>query len=73
MSVGAGELDNGSPIEEVRTGLDTIAAVYDAAGAADVFSHYIEEGSGHVLSDAMWDKTLTFFQTHLGAAESPAL
>ena len=73
MSVGAGELDNGSPIEEVRSGLETIAAVYDAAGAGDVFSHYIEEGSGHVLSDVMWDKTLRFFQTHLGAAESPAL
>ena len=73
MSVGAGELDNGSPIEEVRTGLETIAAVYDAAGAGHVFSHYIEDGSGHVLSEAMWDKTLSFFRTHLGAAESPAL
>ena len=40
---------------------------------AQDFSHYIEEGSGHVLSDAMWDKTLAFFQKHLGAAESPAL
>ena len=69
MSVGAGELDNGSPIEEVRTGLDTIAAVYDAAGAGDLFSHYIEEGSGHVLSDAMWDKA----GEHTGGTEAERL
>ncbi len=63
-----GELDTGSPIEEVREGVDIIAAAYDAAGATDNFTAYIEDGSGHVLSDEMWTRTLAFFQKHLGPA-----
>ena len=60
-----GETDGGSPIQEVREGVKTIAAAYKAAGAEDKFSHYIEEGSGHVLSEAMWQKTRAWFHRHL--------
>jgi hypothetical protein len=60
-----GEKDGGSPIHEVRQGLKTIAAAYEAAGAAENFSHYIEEGSGHVLSDEMWRRTRDHFDKHL--------
>ncbi len=60
-----GELDEGSPIEEVRQGIETIARAYELAGAADRFSHYIEPGSGHVLSDEMWRRTREWFQRHL--------
>jgi len=60
-----GETDGGSPITEVRQGIDTIAAAYEAAGAPDQFSSYIEDGSGHVLSPQMWRLTRDFFARHL--------
>ncbi len=60
-----GENDGGSPIEEVREGVKTIARAYEAAGVPHRFSNYIEEGSGHVLSDAMWQRTREWFAEHL--------
>ena len=60
-----GEMDRGSPIEEVREGIKTIAAAYRQAGAEDRFSHYIESGSSHVLSEEMWRRTRECFKRHL--------
>ena len=60
-----GELDSGSPIDEVRAGVKTIAAHYADAGSPAQFSHYIEAGSGHVLSDEMWKRTRDWFDRHL--------
>lgn len=60
-----GELDKGSPIDEVRRGVKIIANNYAAMNAETNFSYYIEEGAGHVLSPVMWDKTLAHFQRHL--------
>jgi hypothetical protein len=63
-----GETDGGSPIEEVREGVQTIAAAYAAAGAADRFTWFIEEGAGHVLSEPMWRRVRDVFTKHLGTA-----
>lgn len=60
-----GEKDSGSPIEEVREGVKTIAKAYEAMHAEDKFSYYIEEGAGHVLSPSMWEKTQRWFEKHL--------
>jgi dienelactone hydrolase len=60
-----GETDSGSPIEEVREGVQRIARAYAAAGAADKFRCYIEPGTGHVLSDEMWRQTVEWFHRHL--------
>jgi len=60
-----GETDGGSPIREVRQGVETIAKAYRAAGAPEAFTHYIEEDSGHVFSDEMWRRTRDFFAKHL--------
>lgn len=60
-----GELDGGSPIDEVRRGIEVIARAYKEAGAQSRFSHYIEEGSGHILSDEMWSLTKKWFSRHL--------
>ena len=60
-----GEKDSGSPIEEVRAGVKTIAKAYEAMHAEDKFSYYIEEGAGHVLSPTMWEKTRQVFEKHL--------
>lgn len=60
-----GETDDGSPIREVRQGIETIAEAYGRANAAEKFSHYIEEGSGHILSDQMWKRTRRWFAKHL--------
>ena len=46
--------DDGSPLQEVREGIKTIARAYEQARAADRFSYYIEEDVGHVLSAEMW-------------------
>jgi hypothetical protein len=61
-----GELDGGSPIEEVRAGIETIHRAYAQAGAEEQFSHFIEPGTGHVLSDEMWRRTKDCFRRHLG-------
>lgn len=56
-----GETDAGSPIEEVRQGIGTIARAYAAAGVAENFSSYIEPGTGHVLSPEMWKRASKVF------------
>ena len=60
-----GETDHGSPIQEVRAGVERIAAAYEKAGAAEKFTWFIEADTGHVLSDAMWQKTKAAFAEHL--------
>jgi len=63
-----GEKDSGSPIESVKRGLSRIAEVYEKAGAADKFTSYIEPGTEHVLSDAMWQRVKECFGKHLKSA-----
>ena len=60
-----GELDRGSPIDEVRAGLQVIEDAYASMHAEEKFTSYIEEGSGHVLSDEMWRRTKECFARHL--------
>ncbi|MCH8244069.1 MAG: dienelactone hydrolase family protein [Planctomycetes bacterium] len=60
-----GDQDGGSPIDEVRAGLKIIETAYASMHAEKNFSHYIEEGTGHVLSDEMWKRTKAVFQQHL--------
>jgi len=62
-----GETDDGSPIQEVRQGIETIARAYAKAGAAEKFSSFIEPGTGHVLSDEMWQRARAWFEKHLRA------
>jgi dienelactone hydrolase len=63
-----GATDAGSPIAEVRQGVETIAAAYRAAGAADHFAAFIEPDVGHVLSPAMWEQTRGWFRRVLHEA-----
>jgi hypothetical protein len=60
-----GDQDGGSPIDEVRAGLKIIETAYASMHAEKNFSHYIEEGTGHVLSDEMWKRTKAVFKQHL--------
>jgi dienelactone hydrolase len=62
-----GEHDKGSPIDEVRRGVERIAKAYAAKGADKHFSHFIELGVGHVLSDEMWRRAKDWFARHLMA------
>jgi hypothetical protein len=62
-----GETDTGSPITDVRQGVETIARAYEAAGAATRFTYFIEPGVGQVLSEAMWARTRECFATTLRA------
>ena len=62
-----GELDHGSPIDEVRSGVEIIRNSYQSIHAESQFSCYIEKGSGHVLSDIMWQHTRDWFKRHLRA------
>lgn len=65
LHLNLGEKDGGSPIDEARAGISRIAAAYREAGAAGQFSAYVEPDAGHVLSDEMWRRTKSFFETHL--------
>lgn len=60
-----GETDGGSPIDEVRRGIDVIRRAYEAQHAEANFTAYIEPATGHVLSDEMWRRTREFFARHL--------
>jgi dienelactone hydrolase len=60
-----GEQDRGSPIEEVRAGVERISRAYREAGVAANFDSFLEPGAGHVLSDAMWQRTRDWFARHL--------
>jgi dienelactone hydrolase len=62
-----GELDPGSPIDEVRRGIDTIRARYRELHAEERFTWFIEAGQGHVLSEAMWTRVRDFFTRYLQA------
>ena len=60
-----GETDAGSPIEEVKAAMPIISAAYARAGAGDRFTWFIEEGTGHVLSPAMWAHVRECFEKEL--------
>jgi dienelactone hydrolase len=60
-----GETDSGSPIREVREGIQTIARAYAEAGVPDRFTHFIEPDTGHVLSERMWKYVRDTFEKHL--------
>jgi len=62
-----GEFDGGSPIDEVRRGIEIIRKSYQSMHAEDKFTWFIEEGAGHVLSETMWSKIKSFFALHLRA------
>lgn len=62
-----GETDSGSPIEEVRTGVERIRRAYEAVHAEKNFQAFIEPGVGHILSDEMWRRTKEWFGRHLKA------
>ncbi len=62
-----GENDGGSPIQDVRAGVQRIAQAYRDAGAGDNFTWYVEPDTGHVLSEEMWRRTRECFARHLKA------
>ncbi len=62
-----GGRDHASPIAEVRNALKTVDRAFEEAGAPAMFTHYIEEQSGHVLSANMWDRIRKKFADHLRA------
>lgn len=62
-----GETDRGSPIDEVRRGIEVIRRGYQSMHAEEKFTSFIEEGVGHVLSDAMWDRVKRHFERYLKA------
>jgi dienelactone hydrolase len=65
LHLNLGEKDGGTPIEEAKGGIQRIQSAYKKQGAEKMFSHYIEDGSGHILSDEMWRLTKEFFARHL--------
>lgn len=62
-----GEHDSGSPIDEVRAGVEVIQRAYDSVHAGENFQSFIELNTGHVLSPSMWEKTKGWFGKHLKA------
>ena len=67
LHLNLGETDRGSPIESARVGIDRIADSYHKQGVANHFTHFVQPETGHVLSDAMWEKVRETFARHLKA------
>lgn len=65
LQMNFGELDDGSPIDCVREGLETISEHYASLDAEQHFSYLVEEDTGHVMSEAMWDATLSWLNRYL--------
>ena len=65
LHLNLGETDGGSPIGHAREGVQRIAEAYREAGVPGQFTHYIQPGTGHVLSPEMWARTRAFFARHL--------
>jgi hypothetical protein len=55
-------------IDEFRRGIETIARAYESVHAQDKFSSFIEEGTGHVLSDEIWKRAKNWIARHLKPA-----
>lgn len=60
-----GETDGGSPIDEVKNGIQVIRRAYESVHAEKNFAYHIELSTGHVLSDQMWELTRNWFAKHL--------
>jgi dienelactone hydrolase len=60
-----GDQDSGSPIDEVRRGIEIISRRYESVHAEKNFSWYIQENTGHVFSPEMWERTKSWFARHL--------
>ena len=61
LHINLGEKDSGTPIKEAEEGIKKIAQAYSAAGVSEKFTHFIEPGAGHVLSEKMWAKAKAAF------------
>jgi len=62
-----GETDSGSPIEEVKTGVEVIRRAYAAKKVEDRFTFFIEAGKGHDLTEEMSKRMLAHFAKYLRA------
>ncbi|MFP6762996.1 MAG: alpha/beta hydrolase family protein [Planctomycetaceae bacterium] len=65
-----GDQDGGSPVDEVRKGVRVIADAYAGMHAEKNFSYFIQNDTGHVLSDEMWNRTKAFLSRHLGSGSA---
>ncbi|QDU98366.1 dienelactone hydrolase family protein [Lignipirellula cremea] len=65
LHLNLGELDGGSPIAQARAGCERIAQAYADQNVSEQFRYFIEPDTGHVLSEAMWSRTLEWFDRHL--------
>ena len=63
LNFGADDL--GSPIQEVKQGMKVIEEVYSRLNASSNFSYFVEDGQGHVLTQAMWERVRAKFLEHL--------
>lgn len=60
-----GETDGGSPLDEVKAGVETIRQAFQARGAEDRFTYYIEASAGHNLSEEMFRYVKAHFAKYL--------
>ena len=44
---------------------DHLQVLFQVIAAADKFSFLVEENTGHVMSQAMWDATIRWLDQHL--------
>ncbi|GJP38772.1 hypothetical protein CLOM_g23184 [Closterium sp. NIES-68] len=60
-----GESDPRCPVEGLREAVRRTEEAYSRARVPHRFEFYADGGVGHEVTDAMWDKAITWMQTHL--------
>jgi len=60
-----GDQDRGTPIDDVPWSVERIAEAYGKADARERFTWFVEKDTGHVLSEAMWERVKDVFARHL--------
>ena len=61
-----GDQDGTSPVDGIHAIEEAVRPVYRLYGKQDEFESIVYKGQGHVYTPEMWDKTLKWFDDHLG-------
>ena len=61
LHINLGDKDFGTPIKEAKEGIERISQAYAEVDNENKFTHFIEPGAGHILSEKMWQHTKEAF------------
>ncbi len=60
-----GDRDGGSPVDGIHAIEGAVRPVYRLYGREDDFQSIVYPGQGHVYTPQMWERTLSWMDSHL--------